>query len=120
MKEDNLIKDKSKKFALRIIGLYKYLTEEKREYILSKQILRSGTAIGASVVEADGGQSKKDFTAKIYISYKEAKETKYWLELLRDGMILEKSFAESLLGDCNEICRILGKIQLTCNRRENL
>ena len=97
--------------------MYKYLTEQKREYILSKQILRSGTSIGANVEEADGGQSKKDFTAKIYIAYKEAKETKYWLELLKDGKIIEEKFANSILKDCEEICRILGKIQLTCNKR---
>jgi four helix bundle protein len=118
MKEDNLIKNKSKKFALRIIGLYKYLTTEKREYVLSKQVLRSGTSIGANVEEADGGQSKKDFIAKIYVAYKEAKETKYWLSLLRDGDILEKPFAKSIIDDCAELCKILGQIQLTCNRRK--
>ncbi len=117
MKEENIIKDKSHKFALRIIKLYKYLVSEKREYVLSKQVLRSGTSIGANVEEAIGGQSRKDFVAKICIAYKEARETKYWLELLRDGEYLEKVFAKSILDDCNEICRIIGKIQLTCNNK---
>jgi four helix bundle protein len=87
---------------------------------LSKQVLRSGTSIGANIEEADGGQSKKDFIAKIYVAYKEAKETRYWLNLLRDGKILEQEFAESIIRDCEEICRILGKIQLTCNKRNKL
>jgi len=82
--------------------------------------LRSGTSIGANVEEANGGQSKKDFIAKIYIAYKEVKETKYWLELLKEGGILEAEFAESILNDCCEICRILGKIQLTCNKRNDV
>jgi four helix bundle protein len=117
MKEGNIIKEKSYKFALRIIKLYKYLTSEKKEYVLSKQVLRSGTSIGANVEEAVGGQSRKDFTAKICIAYKEARETKYWLELLRDGEYLEKAFAKSILADCTEICRITGSIQLTCNNK---
>jgi four helix bundle protein len=119
MKEGNIIKSKSKLFALRIIGLYKYLTINKREYILSKQVLRSGTAIGANIEEAQGGQSKKDFIAKIYIAHKEARETKYWLELLRDGNILEKEFSESIMNDCEEICRILASVQMTCNKRKD-
>jgi four helix bundle protein len=119
MKEGNIIKEKSKVFALRIIGLYKYLTDNKKEYILSKQVLRSGTSIGANIEEAIGGQSKKDFTAKMYIAHKEARETKYWLELLRDGKILERSFADSIFNDCEEICKILASIQITCNKRED-
>jgi four helix bundle protein len=119
MKEGNVIKNKSKLFALRIIGLYKYLTVNKKEYILSKQILRSGTSIGANVEEAQGAQSKKDFIAKIYIAHKESRETKYWLELLRDGNILEKEFSESIIKDCEEICRILASIQMSCNKRKD-
>jgi four helix bundle protein len=117
MKEGNLILEKSYSFLLRIIKLYKYLSEEKREYILSKQILRSGTSIGANVEEAVGGQSFKDFASKIGIAYKEARETRYWIRLLRDGQYLENSFADSILNDCNEICRILSKIQITCNNQ---
>ncbi|HTX87305.1 MAG TPA: four helix bundle protein [Candidatus Nanoarchaeia archaeon] len=117
MKEDNLILEKSYNFLLRTIKLYKYLTEVKREYILSKQALRSGTSIGANVEEAVGGQSYKDFVSKIGIAYKEARETRYWLRLLRDGQFLEKAFADSIIRDCEEICRILSKIQITCNNK---
>jgi four helix bundle protein len=119
MKEGNIIKEKSKAFALRIIRLYKYLISNKREYILSKQVLRSGTSIGANIEEAQGAQSKKDFVAKMYIAHKEAKETKYWLELLRDGNILEKEFCVSIVKDCEEICRILASIQISCNKRKD-
>ncbi len=120
MEGENIIKTKSKKFALRIIGLYKYLVDRKREFVISKQVLRSGTSIGANIEEAIGGQSKKDFTAKICIAYKEARETKYWLELLGESSILEKEFAESIKNDCEEICRIIGKIQITCNKRKDV
>lgn len=119
MKEGNIIKEKGKAFALRIIRLYKYLISNKREYVLSKQVLRSGTSIGANIEEAQGAQSKKDFVAKMYIAHKEAKETKYWLELLRDGSILEKEFCKSIINDCEEICRILASIQISCNKRKD-
>ena len=82
MNDTNVIKDKSRGFAIRIVKLYKYLCEEKHEYILSKQLLRSGTSIGANINEALCGISKRDFLAKIYVSYKEAAECKYWLDLL--------------------------------------
>jgi four helix bundle protein len=117
MKEGNLILEKSYNFSLRIIKLYKYLTEEKREYILSKQVLRSGTSIGANAEEAVGGQSYKDFASKIGIAYKEARETRYWLKLLKDGGYLEKIFADSIIKDCEEICKILSRIQITCNNK---
>lgn len=84
MKTDNIIQIKSYAFAIKIIELYRYLTEVKKEYVLSKQLLRSGTSIGANVEEGIGGQSEKDFFYKMTISYKEARETKYWLKLLRD------------------------------------
>lgn len=80
----NLILDKSKSFAIRIVRLYKYLVEEKREYVMSKQIMRCGTSIGANVHEAIRGQSKQDFRAKMNIALKEASETEYWLELLKN------------------------------------
>ncbi len=79
MKKDNVIQEKSFAFAVRIVHLYKFLTEEKIEFILSKQLLRSGTSIGANVEEAIGGQSSRDFYAKLSISYKEARESKYWI-----------------------------------------
>ena len=81
MRDNNIIKDKSRDFAIRIIRLYKYLCEEKNEYVLSKQLLRSGTSIGANVNEALCGISKKDFLSKMYIAYKETAESMYWLEL---------------------------------------
>ncbi len=80
--KNNIIQRKSYDFAIRIVRIYKYLCEEKKEYTLSKQLLRSGTSIGANVEEAIGGQSEKDFFAKLTIAYKEARETKYWIRLL--------------------------------------
>ncbi|MCH8872595.1 four helix bundle protein [candidate division KSB1 bacterium] len=111
--KENPARDKSYDFALRIIELYKYLIEEKKEYVLSKQILRSGTSIGANVEEAIGGQSRKDFLAKISIAYKETRESHYWLRLLSDSSFLDKEVAQSLLGDCEELLKILGSIQKT-------
>ena len=111
--KENIIQDRSYKFALRVIRLYRYLTESKKEYVLSKQILRSGTAIGANVEEAIGGQSRKDFISKLSIAYKEARETNYWLKLLMDSSYLEKSDAQDIINDCNEILKIIGSIQRT-------
>ncbi len=113
MKTDNLIVGKSKAFALRIIKLFKYLRGEKNEYILSKQLLRSGTSIGANVREATRAQSKADFNAKIAIALKEAEETAYWLELLFEGEYLEKEAFASIYSDCNEVCKILMSISKT-------
>ena len=107
MKKENVIVEKSKSFALRIIRLYRYLCSEKNEYILSKQLLRSGTSIGANVKEAIRGQSKADSYAKMNISLKEASETEYWLELLHEsGYIEEKPFF-SIYEDCQELIKIL-------------
>ena len=108
--KDNIIKEKSFKFSLRIIKLYKYLCEEKKEFVLSKQVLRSGTSIGANIEEAIGGISKKDFLNKLYTSYKEARETDYWLRLLRESEYLDKKLADSLCKDCEELIKITGKI----------
>ena len=113
---ENAIKDKSKAFALRIIKLYQYLCDEKREFVLSKQILRSGTSIGANVREAQRGQSKPDFYAKMNIALKEADETAYWLELLYESSFLEKPSYESMFADCNEIIKLLTSITKTQNR----
>lgn len=111
---ENIILVKSKAFALRIIKLYKYLCDEKKEYVLSKQLLRSGTSIGANAKEAVNGQSKADFYAKMYISYKDANETEYWLELLYEsGYIDKKDAYESLYSDCKEIIKILAAITKT-------
>lgn len=113
MKDENIIVDKSKTFAIRIIKLYKYLSEEKREFVLSKQLLRSGTSIGANVKEAIRGQSKADFYAKLNISLKEASETEYWLELLYETEYITKQQYESIYADCQEIIKILVAITKT-------
>ena len=117
MEVENIIVKKSYDFAKRIVKLYLFLSKEKNEYILSKQILRSGTSIGANVEEAQGGQSKRDFIAKTQISLKEAKETRYWLRLLRDTDILETELANSLINDCEEILYILTAILKSSKRK---
>lgn len=94
-------------FALRTVNLYKYLTSEKKEYVLSRQALRSGTSIGANIAEANQGQSKLDFIHKLSISLKESFEMRYWLDLLRDSEYLEPSHADSLIRDCWELQKIL-------------
>ncbi len=117
MKEDNVVREKSYAFALRVIKVYRFLAEEKREYVLSKQLLRAGTSVGANVEEAVGAQSEKDFAAKLTIAYKEARETHYWIRLLRDSDFLTPNQADSLLGDTDELLRILGSIQKTMKSR---
>jgi four helix bundle protein len=119
MKSENIIQGKSFAFAVRIVKLYKFLCEEKKEFVLSKQILRSGTSVGANIEEAIGGQSDKDFFAKITIAYKEVRETVYWLKLLSATDYLNQEQTESLLKDAEEICKILGKIQLTLKKRNS-
>ncbi|MEP7128827.1 MAG: four helix bundle protein, partial [Chitinophagales bacterium] len=113
MKKENIILQKSYAFAIRIVNLYRYLIEEKREFVLSKQLLRSGTSIGANTEEAIGGQSQKDFFAKLYLAYKEARESHYWLRLLRDTNYLTESEFKSLLKDCDELLKIIGSILKT-------
>ena len=115
MKENNIIVDKSKQFALRIIKLHKYLSHEKNEYVLSKQVLRSGTSIGANVREAVRGQSSADFYAKLNISLKEAEETLYWLELLHESEYVETKHFESIYDDCTELIKIL--VSITKNQK---
>jgi four helix bundle protein len=113
MKSDNVLQIKSYAFAVKTIKVYQFLFEEKKEYILSKQLLRCGTSIGANVEEAIGGQSGKDFFAKLTISYKEARETHYWVRLLRDTNYLTDEQSESLLNDVSELLKIIGSIQKT-------
>jgi len=115
---DSIVRDKSKTFAVRIINLYKYLCDEKREYVLSKQLLRSGTSIGANIVEAQSGISKKDFNSKIYISFKECCETKYWIELLHDTNYLSNSQFKSINDDCEELRKLLSSITYTISNKE--
>jgi four helix bundle protein len=116
-KKSNAIKDKSYQFALRIIKLYQYLAKEKKEFVLSKQILRSGTAVGALVQEATQGESKADFIHKLSMANKEASETSYWICLLRDSSLIDEKAAQSILKDNNEIIKILASIILTTKTR---
>ena len=113
MKAENPVRDKSYLFALRIIDTYRQLTEQRREFILSKQLLRSGTSIGANVEEALGGHSPKDFRSKMSIAYKEALESDYWIRLLRDSQYLTVEQSDDLLCMLSELLKILGKIQQT-------
>ncbi|MEX0272842.1 MAG: four helix bundle protein [Flavobacteriaceae bacterium] len=113
MKKDNVVQEKSYAFALECIKLYQMLTKEKREFILSKQLLRSTTSIGANVEEAIGGQSTRDFLSKMSIAYKETREAHYWLRLLRDSENIEKKDSEMLISKCDELLRLIGSIQKT-------
>lgn len=108
--KENIIQQKSFAFAIRVVNAFKYLQTEKKEFVLSKQFIRSGTSIGSNVEEAIGGQSKKDFVAKISIAYKEARETKYWVRLLKATQYMEEKEADSILNDVEELCKILSSI----------
>ena len=105
--EENTVKYKSKKFAVRIVKLYKYLTAEKKEYVLSKQVLRSGTSIGANLAESECAVSKKDFLSKIYFALKECSETMYWIELLYETDYLSENEYKSLYSDCEEMKKMM-------------
>lgn len=109
MEKENVIVSKSYEFSIRIVKLHQVLHKE-RHFEISSQLLRSGTSIGANVEEAIGGISRKDFSHKLSISYKEARETKYWLRLLRDTGIVDEALANSLLTDCEELLKILFSI----------
>lgn len=119
MKNDNALQQKSYSFAIRTVRAYQFLTSEKKEYVLSKQFLRSGTSIGANFEEAIGGQTDKDFYAKLNIVYKEARETHYWIRLLKDTDYFDSLQAESLLKDCDEILKITGTIIKTLKNRNS-
>jgi len=110
--KENIIVTKSYDFALNIVKLATSL-RNKNEFILSKQILKSGTSIGANVEEAQGGQSKKDFIAKLSIAYKEARETHFWIRLLKDSDQISNNQAAPLLKDCDELLRIMWNILKT-------
>ena len=112
MSKKNTIKDKSYSFALRIVKLYSFL-QKKQEFVLSKQIIRSGTSIGANVEEASAAQSKKDFISKMSIASKEARESNYWLRLLRDSKLVSKERIQPLIDESNEILRLLTSIVKT-------
>lgn len=116
---DSIILKKSKAFALRVIKLYKYLNEQKREQILSKQILRSGTSIGANVKEAVYAQSRADFTAKLFIAQKECAETEYWLELPYESDYIIKNEFDSIYGDCQELMNMIVASTKTLQGKNN-
>ena len=107
MSVDSIARQKSMAFAKRIVHLYQYLTGEQKEYVLSKQILRSGTSIGANLAEAIYASSRKDFISKLYIALKECAETLYWLELLRECDYLPPPLYASLRSDCDELRKML-------------
>ncbi|MBO0357741.1 four helix bundle protein [Hymenobacter sp. BT186] len=113
MKQDNAVLIKSYAFAVRIVRLYKHLRQQSEVLPLAAHVLRSGTSIGANVEEAVGGFSRRDFVAKCSIAYKEARETHFWLRLLRDTDCLEKKLADSLLEEADELKKLLAKIILS-------
>ena len=113
MKVSGPIYEKSKAFALRVVNLYKYFKENRLEYVMSKQLLRSGTSIGANVREAVYAQSRADFLSKMYIALKEAGESAYWIEILEDTKYLTPAQAKSIHDDCTELIKILSSITNT-------
>ena len=116
MKTENAVKDKSFTFALRVVKCYKYLREEQNEHILSKQFLRSGTAIGALIREAEHAESKADFIHKLSIALKEANETKYWLDLLYQAKYINRKAFESISTDSEELLKLLVSIIKTSKK----
>lgn len=116
--KESLVYTKFFRFAVKIVGLYKYLCKEQNEYVISKQILKSGTSIGANIKEAVQASSKRDFLMKVNISLKEASETDYWLQLLKETGYLDLKTYESMITDCNELNKILSSIVKTT--KENL
>ena len=117
MKKENVIKNKSFSFSIRIVNLYKFLTIDKKEFIMSKQLLRSGTAIGALVREAEHAESKADFIHKLSISLKEANETEYWLDLLFETTFISESEYKSIQKDIQELLKLLISILKTTKQK---
>ncbi|RAJ95900.1 four helix bundle protein [Larkinella arboricola] len=112
-RKESIIQGKTFAFGVRTVNLYKWLVDNQVPYKIAEQLLRSGTSIGANVEEATGGYSRKDFSAKIGIAYKEARETRYWLRLLQATDYLNERMATSMLNDCEELIKILSSILLT-------
>jgi len=117
--KENIVKEKSYKFALRMVNAYKYLAQEQREFVLSKQVLRSGTSIGALIREAEHAQSQADFINKMSIALKEANETEYWLMLLKDSEYLDEKTFVSIYKDCDELIRLLVSIVKTAKENNH-
>lgn len=120
LQKESIIKQKSEAFSIRIIKMYKYLSSQKNEYAISKQVLRSGTSIGANVNESRNAQSSSDFISKLSIALKEADETAYWLKCLYGGEFITKVQYTSMNNDIQEIIKILVKIIKTTKERNNL
>jgi four helix bundle protein len=118
MKEQNIVKDKSFEFAVRIINLYKHLTSNKQEYVMSKQLLRSGTSIGANICEAEQAQSSADFLSKISISLKESNESDYWIRLLHRTEYINEQEYKSIITDCKELTKLLTSIIKSIKQKE--
>lgn len=118
-KPNNIIQDKSYKFAVEVVKTVKEFRTESKEFLLTNQLLRSGTSIGANVEEAIGAQSDKDFIHKISIAYKEARETKYWLRILNDTDYITGEVSERLITSCDEIIRILTAILNTMKSKKS-
>ena len=117
-KESNIVKEKSFEFSVRIVNLYKHLTTTKQEYVLSKQLLRSGTSIGANICEAEQAQSTLDFLSKMSISLKEACESDYWIRLLHRTGFLNDSEFSSIIEDCRELTKLLTSIIRSLKKTE--
>ncbi|MBI3458661.1 four helix bundle protein [Candidatus Azambacteria bacterium] len=114
--KENIIKTKSFKFALKVVEIYKFLIENKKEYVLSKQILRSGTSIGAMIYESEHAESKQDFIHKLAIAQKEANETKYWIELLSQSQFINRAIYDGLVTDIEEIQKIISSSIITSKK----
>ena len=118
--KENILIDKSIDFAARIVKLNKFLNEDKKEHIISKQIIRSGTTIGANINESQFGNSKSDFIAKLHISLKETAETEYWLRLLFKSEYIDEKLFNSLLADCLELKKILISSINTAKKKQRI
>ncbi len=110
IRKENTVKDKSYAFALRIVNLYKYLKTEYNDYVIGKQLLRCGTSIGANIKEGNQAQSHPDFISKMSIALKEASETEYWLELIRDSHYITEEHSKTILAECEELIKLLTAI----------
>ena len=113
MDEKSTVKYKSREFAIDIVNLYRSLTENKKEFVLSRQLLRCGTSVGANVVEAESGISRKDFLSKMYIAYKECCETEFWLDILHETRYLDDNMMMSIMPNCIELKKMLSSITKT-------
>ena len=117
--KENVVFAKSKEFSVRIVNLYRYLQEDKKEYVMSKQLLRSGTSIGANIAESECAISEKDFLSKLYIAFKECAETQYWIDILFETSYMNAQEYESITADCTELKKLLSSITKTTRDKGN-